>query len=690
LAGLPFIYALTKDDPWLEDDEDLFFPEMLAIASHHHKLANGVFGDYQKLRPNYEQAFFPDFYEMVNNEAARQNIPQWQPIKFDPAILDFTEKHNPYKLFKRNAVDRVENFGGDPLKRFLHRMRDLFVLFKGMLHQCDWLASSGKKPGDYAYQLPATKASVTEAMRSKENSKFEKWEDFQEAAAKAQGHIFVQIPTGQGKTEAALLWALNSEHPRKTLFLLPTMVTTNKTWERIKELNGGGDDLVGLSHSTASYVLEKELDIEPEQLRQQEFYNKTFFKAATVATVDQLIYSFFNWNRWVMTGATAYNANIIVDEVHAYDAYTFGLLLFCLQKAAQSGSRVAIMSATLPEIMRQKITEVLGESTSTLIREPRFGEKKRHKLEVWPEEISTLTQAIWGAYDQGQKVLVVCNTIKQARLVFDQLQGIEASNKMLYHSQFIIRDKKIKEDRLVNQIGKRPSKHKGGFVAVCTQIVEVSLDIDFDCMFTENAPIDALVQRLGRVNRKGQMAQLARVVICQENETARKYIYPPTLLDETRRLLEIECAGANQGEIPEKVFKQIVDQVYTELNLNRDRKYTEKLQNSLTYIEKLWQSSLKGIFTLSADERLLEQISSREMNYVTVECILLSHYQQNEIEEMLKKYQYNALREFTLKVPLYVAKASKTKILENGLYLLDIAYNETDGLLLKPDDQNML
>jgi len=142
--------------------------------------------------------------------------------------------------------------------------------------------------------------------------------------------------------------------------------------------------------------------------------------------------------------------------------------------------------------------------------------------------------------------------------------------------------------------------------------------------------------------------------------------------------------------IPEKVFKRIVDQVYTEQNLNQDRNYNETLKKAKGFIENLWEKSLKGIFTLSAEERLLEQISSREMNYVTVECVLLGHYQQHDFETMIKQHRYNDLREFTLKVPLYVAMGAKTKILETGQYLLSLGYNETDGLLLKPDDQNML
>ncbi|MBK7479541.1 MAG: hypothetical protein IPI69_07285 [Bacteroidales bacterium] len=100
---------------------------------------------------------------------------------------------------------------------------------------------------------------------------------------------------------------------------------------------------------------EKEEDMEPEALRNHYLYNRTFFKPVTVATIDQLIYSFFNWGYWVLTGAASFNAKIIIDEIHIYDAYTFGLLLKVIECITPYNTQFAIMSASLPEVLKREL-----------------------------------------------------------------------------------------------------------------------------------------------------------------------------------------------------------------------------------------------------------------------------------------------------------------------------------------------
>ena len=151
------------------------------------------------------------------------------------------------------------------------------------------------------------------------------------------------------------------------------------------------------------------------------------------------------------------------------------------------------------------------------------------------------------------------NTIAKAREIFDLLdEDISLENRMLYHSQFILQDKKNKENLLEGL-----KSRNNGFVAVCTQIVEVSLDIDFDILYTENAPIDAIIQRLGRVNRKGKIQkripkmQFAKVVITHESEKSRKYVYKtlPKILSLTYSNLS-SIANKQKGNITEKKFKE--------------------------------------------------------------------------------------------------------------------------------------
>src|SRR5690606_5756143 len=137
---------------------------------------------------------------------------------------------------------------------------------------------------------------------------------------------------------------------------------------------------------------------------------------------------------------------IIIDEIHIYDAYTFGLLLQTIECIRPFNTQFAIMSASLPNILKAELEKVLPDYT--LIQEPAHDEKQRHLIEVRDSLIEKNIEDIKKYYYDKRKVLVVCNTIAKAREIFSDLNDIPSAHKMLYHSQFILLDKKKKEDAL--------------------------------------------------------------------------------------------------------------------------------------------------------------------------------------------------------------------------------------------------
>lgn len=681
LTSVPFIYEEIKDNPIKIIDNNPFFPEIIAIASHHSKLKKGLFQDYKRMIIAFaDENYFQTFYKNINQQAIKLKIPDWKLLKTNEKLF----KENPYCVFFDDVFDYVGSYKYEKTDV----VRDLFLLFKSVLHYCDWLASSNTST--YQYSTIENNKSIIDKMRLKV-PQFANWESFQlHAAESGSKNIFVQIPTGQGKTEASVLWATQNNVNQKIIFLLPTMVTTNKMWERMC-LFFGGIDKVGLSHGTAKYVLrEKEEDMEPEALRRLYLYNRTFFKPVTVATIDQLIYSFFNWGHWVLTGAASFNAKIIIDEIHIYDAYTFGLLLKVIEYIVPYNTQFAIMSASLPEVLKQELEKVLPDYE--LIKEEKFDSKQRHKVEVCGCLIELCVNDIIKDYKTKRNVLVVCNTIAKAREIFDLLdEGVSIENRILYHSQFILQDKKKKEDLLEGL-----KSRDNGFVAVCTQIVEVSLDIDFDVLYTENAPIDAIIQRLGRVNRKGKIQkripemQFAKVVITHESEKSRKYVYKSLtkILSLTYSNLS-SIANEQKGNIIEKDLKNLVDIIYTKENLGDD--YFKELNDAKELIPTIWTDFLKDIYTLNVDEAKLHQINSRKSDYITVETVLLRHYQQYNFDECIANNDFDLLRKYIIKVPLHIArKYASKKLNDSDIYLLDMKYDEFYGLSLESDDQNMI
>lgn len=681
LSSIEFLYPIIDSNPITTFGDVPYYPELMSIATHHSKLNKYSFDNYNKLKNEYaDNDFFIEYYEMVNEQASIYKIPGWKNIVFDITAL----QKSSYEILK---FEIILKFDKDAFVRNKSsKARDLFILFKSVLHYCDWIASSGNF--NYTYTNGLNNEAITKKMIA-QNAGFISWSEFQLKSAEAYNqNIFVQISTGQGKTEAAALWATNNNEHQKIIFLLPTMVTTNKMWKRMCGFFGN-HDIVGLSHSAAQYLLKENDEIEPELLRKHYLYNRTFFKPVTVATVDQLIYSFFNWGYWVLTSAASFNAKIIIDEIHIYDAYTFGLLLQTIECIRPYNTQFAIMSASLPAVLRTELEKVLPEYV--LIQEPAHDIIQRHIVEVRDSLIEENIADIIQHFKKKQTVLVVCNTIAKAREIFTKLKKIPQSNKMLYHSQFILKDKKVKEEVLEDIMSL-----SGGYVAVCTQIVEVSLDIDFDVLITENAPIDAIIQRLGRVNRKGLINkripewQFAPIIITRESEKSRKFVYKnlDKILSATYEQLVIKVLQKG-GNLNEKDFKELVNTIYTQEALGS--KYFEEIQLAKDFVKSIWKSVVKNVFTLNIEDAELNKISSRKQDYVTVEAVTLRHFQEYNFDDIVARKQFDLLREYTLKVPVHLAKKNSVKqINDTSIYVLDLGYNAIEGLLLSTDDSHII
>src|SRR5690606_37599030 len=198
---------------------------------------------------------------------------------------------------------------------------------------------------------------------------------------------------------------------------------------------------------------------------------------------------------------------VVIDEIQAYDPHIVAILLRGLELIHQLGGQWMIMTATLPqifldELQKKGLLDHIALVETVLIPDDRDDNPvmpRRHRIQFIDDKGEALTKIV--QFAETSKVLVVVNTVKEAIAMYDQLKELVDNEQIkLLHSQFTKKDRLPKE-KDIKEFAQLTNDLPG--IWVTTQIVEASLDVDFDYIFTEAATPDALFQRFGRCNRKG-------------------------------------------------------------------------------------------------------------------------------------------------------------------------------------------
>ncbi|MGW5171134.1 CRISPR-associated helicase Cas3' [Streptomyces nodosus] len=370
----------------------------------------------------------------------------------------------------------------------------------------------------------------------------------QQHAAQSNGHLVLTSPTGSGKTEAALGWAAHQIRSMpglpRIVWTLPYRASLNAARDRFRrDLTAApGEDLpdIGLLHGTAAHTLLREaaddecptgpLDdgttetqrpnsTEPtktlaRQARARVNAMRLFAQRLRVATPHQLLTAALAGPSHSSVLLEQANSLFILDELHAYDPQTFGRLCAAMRLWEALGSRIAVLSATLAPPLLHLVQDCLTAPV-TLVRAAPGTAPDRHRLALDPEPLTAPASLdrIRGWLHEGHSVLVVANTVDRARTVYEELADDarkacpgDPDAALLLHSRFRHQDRDALEHRLLKRHPERTTHdtaRRGGLV-VATQAVEVSLQLDFDRGAVENAPIEAVAQRAGRVNRRGR------------------------------------------------------------------------------------------------------------------------------------------------------------------------------------------
>jgi CRISPR-associated endonuclease/helicase Cas3 len=603
--------------------------------------------------------------------------------------LSNTKDGHPHQCLLR-TVRQVSALGSDRHSQF----RELFVLLKGLLMTADWMGS-GAKPGDEPakrprgfVQVPAS--SLTDYMKAKvdadrarrpEIPPFSDFRCFQKECGQASGHVLAVAPTGSGKTEAGLLWALNqieAGRARKLIFLLPTMVTANSLYLRMKAFFSKHDHEVALVHSTADLLLSEE-EANRADVRLAQLQRSHLFLPVTIATVDQLLATLFHAGRWALKTVAAANAAIVIDEIHAYDPHTGGLVVLLISQLRELGATFLVMSATIPEDLQDTVLQAMESGASlaepkgiTIVTDKDLLDKARNEWSVckqplseWltardsdgrPVPSSSIRELLASRNDRDEalRVLIVVNTVQQAQGIARLLLEFDP---VCYHSKFVFRDRRDKEN-VINTEQPR--------LVVATQVVEVSLDIDYDMLLTECAPFDALVQRAGRVNRT-RREKLGRVMVFPfEKGTKKVYGDPPGVLEASWVLCQ-----TNSGALTEKQLTRLTEEAYQGRVLSEVEEFKQIQAATLEQ-----QRRLSGV--LDNPHPKEEDLATRLEKYQQMSVIPQPFADEARSVEAWDR------RLFEVKMPMWYVRDHKVFEKDDEFVVCDMGYDALLGALMLP------
>ena len=363
------------------------------------------------------------------------------------------------------------------------------------------------------------------------------------------GVTLIEAPTGAGKTEIALAYAwrlIDASLADSIVLALPTQATANAMFERMAFLAGclfPQPNLI-LAHGNAKFNNDFQAIKQRGQNAQgnEEAWaqccewlalsnKRVFLGQIGVCTIDQVLISVLPVKHRFIRGLGIGRSVLIVDEIHAFDTYMNGLLDAVLQAQYKAGGSAILLSATLPEQQRHQLLNNYGRAVEAndnrsrapypLINWRGNNTARQWHLEDVPEHLprrfalklepikladlmpdESLIDRMLNAARTGAQVCLICNLVDVAQKVCQQLQQKSGPDidVILFHSRFTLLDRQIKEGNVLRYFGKNGDRSRGR-ILVSTQVVEQSLDVDFDWLITQHCPADLLFQRLGRLHR---------------------------------------------------------------------------------------------------------------------------------------------------------------------------------------------
>lgn len=462
------------------------------------------------------------------------------------------------------------------------------------------------------------------------------------------GIFIIEAPMGLGKTEAALMAV--EQLAEKTgsngmFFGLPTQATSNGIFPRIISWldNVGYDDnekkSLRLSHGKAylneDFIsLAKNINIDDKNhswITTNQWFSggkKTVLDDFVVGTVDNFLLLALKQKHLMLKHLGFSRKVVVIDEVHAYDAYMGMYLYEAIKWMGAYNIPVIILSATLPKDRRHKLIKkyiegrygniksikedttwieseaypLITYTDDNLVRQITEFEKIEDKeININSVDEDDLINLLKKKLSDGGIAGIIVNTVKKSQKLAEKLYDIFADEEVeLLHSSFLSTDRIKKEENLLDTIGKN-GKRPYRKIIIGTQVIEQSLDIDFDILFTDIAPMDLLIQRVGRLhrheNKRPENLKKPEIYILDMNGDYEygesTYVYDEFLLMRTQLNLPKKIyIPKDISLLVQKVYQGIGEKNY---NIQKKIEYENLEEKFKNRYKKLFKKSISDI-----------------------------------------------------------------------------------------------
>lgn len=471
-------------------------------------------------------------------------------------------------------------------------------------------------------------------------------------------HTIVVASTGAGKTDF-----LFKRCKGRVFYTLPFQASINAMYKRVaNDLENDNPNIdIRVLHSTSTVVKRKEGEEEC-------VLQSLFGSSVKILTPHQLSAIAFGMKGFETLILDLRGCDIILDEIHTYTGISQAIVLKLVEILKSINCCIHIGTATMPAILYQKILGVLGDDVLEVALSQKeldnFNRHTVHKIASFEAAKGIIDVAV----SNDKKLLIVLNRVDRAQDIYQQMQDLYRDIPMLLlHSRFKRGERNEKERQLLglNENGTPINEFNTSdkaCIVISTQIVEVSLDISFDVMVTEAAPLDALIQRFGRINRKrsNETIGIMKDVYVMEPSKDKKEALPYDL-DIVLKSYEVLPDG---DALQERELQEKIDAVFTKINfLDIEEHAVFKSDGSIS-IDQLTNRSKSILFEL--------------LEIDSVSCICESDQAEYEASDFERRLE--------LEIPVRYFSVFKMNQSQKGnrpFIIPDMAYDAEKGLDVK-------